>query len=113
MNDVPTEIWSDGTKIWKNSEGQVHREYDLPAAIFLDGYCAWYKNSKLHRDNDLPAVVGANCLCEWWIDGEFIKDKQCTKNLIEEYKKPYYLQRIKRKTKFNRFEKLIKCKFTP
>ena len=107
MNDEPTEIFEDGTKYWRNSEGQTHRDNDLPATIASDGYCAWYQNDKLHRDNNLPAVIWPDDVCDWWIDGKWIKRKACTKNLIEEFKKSYYLQK-KPKIEFNRFEKLIK-----
>ena len=131
MNDEPTEIDEFGTKVWKNSEGQWHRDNDLPAIITLNGYHAWYKNDyhhrdndlpavmssdgyyawwkedTKHRDNDLPAVVWKDGCCEWWVNGVYIKTKICTKEEVEQYKKPFY-QQAKFNIKFNRFEKLLK-----
>ena len=129
MSNKPTEILDNGTKIWKNSEGRWHRDYDLPAVVWSDGSCTWYqndkyhrdsdlpayidsngysswwKNDKRHRDNDLPALIWPDGKCEWWVNGELIKRKVCTKEEIKEYKKPYYKQK---RFKFNRFKKLIK-----
>lgn len=83
MNDEPTEIWATGARIWKNSKGQCHRDNGLPAVIFSDGWCQWYQNN------------------------EKLKEKGCTKEEVEEYRKPYYKQK-KFDIKFNRFENLIK-----
>ena len=131
MSDEPTEIDEYGAKIWKNAEGQIHRDDDLPAVITLNGYYTWYQNGKRHRDNDLPAmiypdgswvwcqndechrdnnlpaVIWKNRHCEWWVEGEPIQKKRCTKKRIEQYKKPFYFQKTK-KIEFNRFKKLIK-----
>ena len=105
MSDEPTEIDEFGTKIWKNSEGQWHRDNDLPAIIWNNGDCYWHQNGILHRDNDLPAAIWADGCCDWWIDGKCVKVKDCTKKEIEEYKKPYYQQK---RFKFDRFKHLIK-----
>ena len=130
MSDEPTEIDSNGTRIWRNSEGEIHRDSnvpariwtdgtlfyyqnglihrngDLPAVIHPDGHCQWWQNGDWHRDYDLPAKIYSDGRCEWWINGKFIKRKKCIKEEIEEYKKPHYLQR--NNVKFNRFEKIIK-----
>jgi len=45
-----------GTKRWKNEDGKLHRDNDLPAVETLDGSKYWYKNGKLHRENGLPAI---------------------------------------------------------
>ena len=103
MNDEPTEIDEDGDKFWKNSEGKLHRDHDLPAVIGNDGYCAWYKEDTIHRDNNLPAIIWPNSWCEWWVEDKLVREKRCTKKEIEQYKKPFYFN-----VKFNRFENLIK-----
>ena len=109
MNDEPTEITEDGFKIWRNSKGQIHRDNNKPALISPDGRCEWWIDDKYHRDNDLPAIICPNDYCSWWQNGRMIKDKYCTKAEAEEYRKPYYLQKPKKKfIKFDRFEKLIK-----
>ena len=132
MNDEPTEILEGGTQIWKNSEGQYHRDHDLPAVVWPSGTSYWYQNGLLHRDNDLPAIVWPDGRCEWCINGlrhrdndlpaviwpddwcywyqndRYIREAQRTKEETEQYKKPYYLQKPKKKIKFDRFKKLIK-----
>jgi hypothetical protein len=47
----PTEILSDGTKIWKNKEGQYHRLNDKPAIEYFDGGKEWYINGKFIKIN--------------------------------------------------------------
>ena len=108
MNSKPTEIDNNGTKIWKNSEGKLHRDNDLPAVIGVSDLHVWYQNGYRCRDNDLPARIWSDGLCEWWTNGAFIKEKRCTDEQVEEYKKPYYLQKSKKNIKFDRFEKLLK-----
>lgn len=43
---------------------QLHRGGDLPAVIWTDGTCEWYRYGKRHRDNDMPAIV--NPVCQTW-----------------------------------------------
>ncbi len=45
---------------WKDAEGRLHRDWDLPALIYLDGSREWYHHGVRHRDGDLPAVELAN-----------------------------------------------------
>ena len=104
MNDEPSFIDETGNKYWENSEGQQHRDGDLPAVIGPDGYYAWCQNNQWHRNNDLPARIWPDGYCQWWVDDKLIKCKNCTKKEVKEYKKPYYLQK---RFKFNRFENLI------
>ena len=107
MSDEPTEINENGTKIWRNSQGKKHRSEDKPAVICINGDCFWLRNGYYHRDNNLPAIIWPDIYtCKWYQNGIKIKEKQCTKEEIEEYKRPYYQQ--KKFVKFNRFEKLIK-----
>ena len=108
MSDEPTIIDGVGTKIWKNSNDKFHRDNDLPAIIASRGYCQWYQNGKWHRDNDLPAEIFPNGYCARYKNDKFIKKRICTQEEIEEFKKPYYLQKPKKNIKFNRFERLIK-----
>ena len=90
MHDEPTVIWANGTKIWKNSEGQWHRDGDLPAIIGPTGYYAWYQNDKLHRDGDLPAAIDTVFgTCTWCQDGKYIKMKIYSEEEVEMFKLPY------------------------
>ena len=107
MSDKLIEINEYGTQCWKNSKGQFHRDGDLPAIVYSDGGCEWFKNNNHHRDYDLPAKIYTDGRCEWYQNGRWIKIRQCTPEEVERYKKPYYLQR-KQDIQFNRFEKLIK-----
>lgn len=92
LDERPTEIAADGTRYWRNAEGQLHRESG-PAVIEADGTQRWYLNGKRHRDGgpaaelpnglrkwyrhgklhrtDGPAVEKADGTREWWVDGEF------------------------------------------
>lgn len=55
--DFPSEMASNGDCFWRNSEGQLHRDHDLPAIQFANGTKHWMQFNVLHRDNDEPAVV--------------------------------------------------------
>jgi hypothetical protein len=68
-NDLPAAIWADGTQHWYKN-GQKHRDNDLPAEIWDDGTQHWYKNGQLHRDNDLPAVIWADGTQRWYKNGQ-------------------------------------------
>jgi hypothetical protein len=50
---------------WRNKEGKLHRECDLPAVEFNDGHKTWYKEGKLHRENG-PAIVYNNGDKSWY-----------------------------------------------
>ena len=67
-DDKPARIWLDGTQEWYQ-HGKRHRNNDQPA--FIVPYCSkkWYQNNLLHRDNDRPAVIFFNGEEEWWLNG--------------------------------------------
>ena len=48
-----------GTQYWFQN-GEIHRDNDLPAAIYSNGHQYWYQNGLKHRDNDLPAIITVN-----------------------------------------------------
>jgi len=73
-NHNPTEITSYGTKIWKNSAGQYHREGDKPAVIYSDGAIEYWKEGKRHRDGDKPAFIYPNGAIEYWKEGNRHRD---------------------------------------
>jgi len=68
--DYP-EIDSQGTKIWRNSEGQRHR-LDGPAVIYANGSEFYYQNGKRHR-LDGPAAIWEDGDVEYWEKGVRIK----------------------------------------
>ena len=60
-------------KEYKDKQGRLHRENDLPAVVVdkkNKKYEKWYKHGFLHRENDLPAVVNSNGIEEWWYEGK-------------------------------------------
>ena len=68
-NDLPAAIWEDGTQKWYK-DGKLHRDNDLPAVIYESGRKVWFKEGKCHRENDLPAIIRPNGSKEWWVNGE-------------------------------------------
>jgi len=72
-NDNPTEINSDGTKFWRNSDGKRHREGDKPAIIYSNGSISYYKEGKCHRDGDKPAVIHSDGTLYYYKNGKFIR----------------------------------------
>lgn len=67
--DTPDKINGLGTKLWYNSQGQLHR-INGPALIRMDGHMVWYRNGKWHNEFG-PAVIWADGTEWWFIDGEF------------------------------------------
>ena len=63
---------------WKNAEGKLHRDGDLPAEVCNNIECckvrSWWKNGEQHRDGDLPAVVLADGGNEWYKHGGLHRD---------------------------------------
>jgi len=58
------------TQIYRNKNGEIHRDDDLPATEYANGSKAWWVNGQLHRERDLPAVehfYGTKC---WYINGQ-------------------------------------------
>jgi len=72
-SDSVMTIDSDGDKVWKNSDGKLHR-LDGPAVEWVNGYKFWYKNGNRHRDGDLPAVEGDDGGKWWWKNGNRHRD---------------------------------------
>jgi len=69
--DKPALISSDGNRWYK--DGELHRDGDKPAIDLLNGNQWWYKNGKPHRDNDLPAVIYPDGRKAWFVNGKWIK----------------------------------------
>lgn len=42
-----TGVLTDGTKVWKNRNGELHREDGLPAIEYISGNRDWYFNGKI------------------------------------------------------------------
>ena len=65
------EIDSNGTKVWRNAEGELHR-LDGPAFTSKTGHKSWYKNNKRHR-LDGPAVTYKDGEELWFINGKRVE----------------------------------------
>ena len=72
MGSNPTEILKDGTKVWRNENGQFHRE-DGPAVIYPNGDKFWCINDQYHRE-DGPAIIYENGTQIWWINGKLNRE---------------------------------------
>lgn len=59
-------IKEDGTKVWKLSDGTLHKE-GKPAMVFKGGIEVWYINGLMHRE-DGPAY-DSELYKEWWVNG--------------------------------------------
>jgi len=77
VNANPDAVTGRGTKQWKNEQGELHRDGDLPAYIEKNGSTVYYKNGLKHRDGDKPAALdlweGIKELV-WWVDDMIHRD---------------------------------------
>ena len=63
------------TREYRNAEGLLHRDNDLPAIYAYGGYKAWMVNGKRHREGGLPAVEWSDGGGkEWWVNGQRHRD---------------------------------------
>lgn len=60
------EVDEDGTVLYYNSEGKLHRETG-PAAVYDDGLQQYWLNGKIHRD-DGPAMIWPDGRQQYWIN---------------------------------------------
>ena len=67
-----------GNKKWYNKKGELHRDNDLPAVIYVDGSKHWYQNGKLHRLKG-PAVIFPDGSKEWFIEGKEYTEEEFNK----------------------------------
>jgi hypothetical protein len=70
----PTEVRENGQKLWRDSRGSVHRDYDLPAVLYLEGDMLWYQHGNVHRDHDRPAYIGGDGSKSWHQYGKLHRD---------------------------------------
>jgi len=79
-----------GEKIWRNKEGQLHRDNDQPAIIYADGTQEWYKEDLRHRDNDLPAIIDADGTQYWYKDDKRHRDNDLPAIIYADGSKYWY-----------------------
>jgi hypothetical protein len=87
-----TDIWGDGTKGWRNEDGQLHSENDKPALIFKDGTKEWYYYDILHR-LDGPAIEYENGDKVWVLYGKRM-DKEQYEEELEKVKEKINFQNL-------------------
>ena len=97
-------VFEDGSKIWRNKEGKLHRE-DGPAVEYTNGRTEYWINGKLHRE-DGPALERANGYKEYYLDGRRYSEKEflaktsvketvsCAGKIIEFEGKKYRLEEV-------------------
>ncbi len=71
--DLPAIEDAAGSKEWWFN-GQRHRDGDLPALELEYGSKYWYQNGQLHREGDLPAIEWADGAKAWYQNGKFRRD---------------------------------------
>lgn len=72
-NDLPAAVFhAQQCRIWLKN-GEVHRDGDLPA-VDLPDVKVWFRHGKRHRDNDMPARVDQNGDLEWWFEGALCRN---------------------------------------
>jgi len=69
------QINESGTEIWRNEDGKLHRDDDLPAVTNKDGEQEYWVNGKLHRLNG-PAIERKDGSTEYWIQGIKLTKKE-------------------------------------
>ncbi len=60
---------------WWDSEGEYHRDDDLPALVWKDGGQHWYLRGNPHRGDGLPACISADGTMAWFEYGVKIGDQ--------------------------------------
>ena len=63
-----------GHQRWKDADGQLHRDGDLPAIEWANGDKEWYVRGQRHRDGGLPAIEWANGDKQWYVRGQLHRD---------------------------------------
>jgi hypothetical protein len=70
---VPPDDVHSGWQYWHDSDGHVHRDYDLPAVLDADSPPRlgrrWYRHGRIHRGGGLPAVHRDGGRVAYWLDG--------------------------------------------
>jgi hypothetical protein len=65
----PHRITDNGTRLWLDSDDELHRDEDLPAVEKPDGSKEWHRHGRLHRDGDKPAIELADGGRAWFVNG--------------------------------------------
>jgi hypothetical protein len=74
-------IQGDGTKLWKNKKGQLHRR-NGPAVEQFDGTNLYYQNGQLHNDFG-PAIIQFDKKEKYFLHGkEYSKEDFLKKGVI-------------------------------
>ena len=86
---------------WRDAQGRLHRDYDLPAVVWPGHYCEWWVHGErrrvrpedphvlfdvgerqwldargyFHRDDDLPAIEWPGQFCAWFVHGKLHRQR--------------------------------------
>jgi len=72
--DLPAKDYRNGYQAWYQ-KGKIHREGDKPGVICADGDKFWYSNDVFHRTKG-PAVEYNDGRQEWWLEGTELREEQ-------------------------------------
>ena len=70
MSESVMIIHKDGTKLWRNEKGQLHRTVG-PAIEWYTGSKEWIVRGKPHRLNG-PAIEHPDGSKSWYVNGEWL-----------------------------------------
>lgn len=68
-----------GSLVWEDKDGKAYSFNDQPAYVSAGRHIMeWYKENCLHRGYDKPAVIELDgkkyVKKEWWVEGKLIKE---------------------------------------
>jgi hypothetical protein len=81
---VPPDEVHSGWQYWHDSDGHLHRDYDLQAVVCVGNrvwYRVWYRHGVRHRDGGRPAIVHEGGRPAYWLDGVQYSDGTYTVRL--------------------------------
>jgi hypothetical protein len=62
-------IDDDGTRMWYDTNGKLHRDGDLPADVCRYGSQYWYQHGIRHRETG-PAVIWSDGDVQFWLNND-------------------------------------------
>jgi hypothetical protein len=80
----------DGNIIYRDVDGNYHRDDDQPAIIRASGVKLWYKHGKRHRGNDKPAIVYPHGTKYWYKNDQQHRDDNKPAVVFQDGKKVYF-----------------------
>jgi len=99
MNTTKVSIHKNGSKVYKNSKGKLHR-LDGPAIELITEGKAWYKEGLCHREKG-PAIEYANGDKSWYKEGLLHRSDGPAIELVNKYNHWFILDKELEEEVFN------------